>query len=186
MAQVASSEEKRLSADDVWKIVFSGTLEQEYEAGKIATEQFYETFCRETQTRPDFDALSAAASEIFSLNVSMKPVLAALARAHHPLGLLSNTNEIHWRYVSSGRYSLIPEAFDVVALSFELGCVKPEPAIFRRAVELAGVQPEEIFYVDDTPEHVAAAKEIGIDGVVYTSTPLLVQELRARGIRLNY
>ena len=63
---------------------------------------------------------------------------------------------------------------------------KPEPAIFQAAAKLAGVPPNEIFFVDDTLGHVEGAKAAGIDAVQYTSTPALVAELRARGVAFNH
>ena len=64
--------------------------------------------------------------------------------------------------------------------------MKPEEKIFRAAIEKAGVPPAEIFYVDDTPGHVKAARALGIDAVVYTSTASLAADLRKRGVEINY
>ena len=46
--------------------------------------------------------------------------------------------------------------------------------------------PQEIFYCDDLPANVAAARRVGFDAVQYTETPELVAELRSRGVRFNY
>jgi HAD superfamily hydrolase (TIGR01509 family) len=72
------------------------------------------------------------------------------------------------------------------ALSYRIGACKPDVAIFRRAAELAGQRPQDIFFTDDLAENVAGAKAAGFDAVQYTSTPQLVAELRQRGIRFNY
>ena len=116
----------------------------------------------------------------------MKAVLSHLAAAGHRLGLLSNTCDVHWNYLAHGRYSMIPEIFHVVALSNRIGAVKPEPKIYQAAAELAGVAPSEIFFTDDMPGHVAAARTAGFDAVQYTTTPAIVAELRKRGVRINY
>jgi len=173
-------------ADVVWEVVFAGDLELRYEAGEIGDREFYEIFCRETSSRPDFDALLHAGSEIFEPNVSIFPVVAALMQAGYRLGILSNTCPGHWNYCSRGRYSLLNKGFEVFALSYELGACKPSPKIFRAAAELVGVPPEEIFFVDDIPGHVAAARQFGIDAVQYTTTARLVADLRARGLEFNY
>ena len=73
----------------------------------------------------------------------------------------------------------------MLALSFRLGTMKPRPEIFEKAAELAGVPPRDIFYTDDRPEHVAAARQAGYDAVQYTTTPELLTELRRRGIAMN-
>ena len=63
---------------------------------------------------------------------------------------------MHWDYFADGRYSMIPDIFDVVTLSFRVGAMKPDPKIYAAAAEAAHVRPEEIFFMDDTAGHVAA------------------------------
>jgi HAD superfamily hydrolase (TIGR01493 family) len=181
MGLVAGVSEQR-----VWQVVFESDLELRYEAGEIGDREFYDIFCRQTDTRADFDALLRAGSEIFTPNVSIFPVVAALDSAGYRMGILSNTCPGHWAYCSAGRYLLIDLAFDVHALSYQIGACKPSPKIFAAAAELAGVAPQEIFFVDDTAGHVAAARAAGFDAVGYTSAPALAAELRRRGLEFNY
>jgi hypothetical protein len=61
MGEVAGVPEQQ-----VWDLVFAGDLELRYEAGEVDDRQFFEIFCRETGTRPDYDALHLAGSEIFT------------------------------------------------------------------------------------------------------------------------
>jgi FMN phosphatase YigB (HAD superfamily) len=58
--------------------------------------------------------------------------------------------------------------------------------VFAGAAELAGVAPGEIFFVDDTAGHVAAARSAGFDAVQYTTTQALAADLRSRGLEFNY
>jgi HAD superfamily hydrolase (TIGR01509 family) len=50
---------------------------------------------------------------------------------------------------------------DEFILSFEVGAVKPEPEIFRTAVERLGVDPAETLMVGDSDEADGAARAIG-------------------------
>lgn len=175
-----------VSEDQVWNLVFASDLELRYEAGELDDRQFYEVVCAETRSRPDFDALITAASAIFTPNVSMLPVLAALHDAGYRMGILSNTCGGHWRYCTDGRYRLLNDAFEVYALSYELKACKPDPRIFTGAAKLAGVPPQEIFFVDDMPDNVRGAREAGFDAVQYTTTAQFVDDLRQRGVQFNY
>lgn len=166
------------------RALFESPLQRDYESGRVTTRQFYESFCCETGTRPDFDALLQAASDIFELNASMIPVVAHLYRGGWRLGLLSNTCECHWEHCHR-RFRMLSELFDVHALSFRIGAAKPEPAIFHAAADLAGVAPHEVFFTDDIPGHVEGARAVGFDAVPYATTPRLVADLRHRGVRLN-
>ncbi len=181
MAEVAG-----ISDAQVRSLLFDTGLQRRYELGEISTREFYDEFCQRTGTRPDFQTLCVAGSEMFEINVGVKAIIGQLRRAGHRLGLLSNTCAMHWDYYASGRYALIPEAFEVLALSYRLGAMKPDPAIFSRAAELAKVAPEEIFFTDDLPQHVEAARQSGFDAVQYTSVPALVDALRTRGVQFNF
>jgi FMN phosphatase YigB (HAD superfamily) len=166
--------------------VISGDgLLRQYESGRLSDREFYEEFCVKTGSRPSFDAMATAASEIFDLNLPMLPLVTQVRQAGYPIGILSNTCTIHWDYCAR-HYRIVTEGFDVYALSFRIGAVKPEAAIFHAAAELAGVRPEEIFFVDDLPGHVAGARAVGFDAVQFTTAAALADELRKRGIRFNY
>jgi len=55
-------------------------------------------------------------------------------------------------------------AFDRVFLSFEIGAMKPDPAIYRAALDqLDGVRPDRVVFVDDQPSYCAGAASVGLD-----------------------
>ena len=170
----------------MWAVAFESDVMERHESGKLDGPAVFELLCQRFGSRPDYDEFSLAASHIFTLNVSMMPILGHLSHAGYRLGLLSNINDLHWQFICHSHYALIPSVFDVLALSFEIGAVKPSPHIFESAAQLAGVAPDEIFYTDDIAGHIAGAKQVGFDAVQYTSTPELVEELRKRGIEINY
>jgi HAD superfamily hydrolase (TIGR01509 family) len=170
-----------VAAARVKEVVFGSHLQERYERGEITTGEFYEAFCQWTGTKADCAALTLAASDIFSLNTSMLPVIGQLAAAGRRLGILSNTCAGHWEHCL-GRYPLLRETFSVYALSYELKAAKPDPEIYRKAATLARLSPEEIFYTDDILLNVEGARAAGFDAVHYTSTPQLIRELHHRGL----
>ncbi|HWC88135.1 MAG TPA: HAD family phosphatase [Pirellulales bacterium] len=170
----------------VWDFVFAGGLNARIDAGTLTTDELYELVCQEFGCRPPLEKLALAGSEIFELNYSMNAVLGRLASAGYRLGLLSNTSDLHWKYLTNDRYWLIPDAFEQWVLSYRVGLMKPDPRIYQLAARQAGVEPHEVFYVDDLAVNVAGAREAGLDAVQYTTTPALVEELYRRGIRINY
>jgi FMN phosphatase YigB (HAD superfamily) len=157
-----------------------------YERGELNDEQFYAEFCRLTGSQPDMAALLQADSDIFTLNMELLPLVAHLEDSLIPLGVLSNISPSHWRQVASGRYRILPSAFQQLALSYEIGVQKPDEKIYRRATELAGVPTERIFFIDDIAKNVAAARHFGWDAVQYTTPDALQQELLRRGVHCNF
>ena len=175
-----------VSADLIWQTVFESTLEQRYESGEISDQQFYDEFCEAVGSKPDYDALLLAGSDIFTVNLPMVPLVGQLRAGGHRLGILSNTCSAHWNYCVKRRFCLVSRMYEAYALSFEIGACKPSPQIYFAAAKLAGVEPNEVFFVDDFPANVQGAREAGFDAVQYTSVPALAAALTERGIRSNY
>jgi putative hydrolase of the HAD superfamily len=72
-----------------------------------------------------------------------------------------------------GRY------FDALVVSWELGVLKPDPAIYRAALDRLGVAPGEALFVDDRPENVAGAEAVGMRAMLFAGDAS-VPELRRR------
>ncbi|WP_030944063.1 HAD-IA family hydrolase [Streptomyces sp. NRRL S-646] len=54
--------------------------------------------------------------------------------------------------------------FEAYAISAVLGCRKPDPRMYRHASDALGLRAAECVFVDDDPELVAAAIELGCSG----------------------
>ena len=67
--------------------------------------------------------------------------------------------------------------FDDLLFSCRLGAVKPDPTVFVRALDIAGVTPGEAVFIDDKAENVAAARELGINGIRFSGAVALGVEL---------
>jgi putative hydrolase of the HAD superfamily len=155
------------------------------ERGEIGWPDYHAWFSRQTGTRSDPARLARAASDIFTLNVAMLPVIAGLERAGCRVGILSNTCVPHWEFLRSCRYAVLPGNFSRIVLSHEVGAVKPEPGIYATAAKLAGVDAERIFFTDDIPAHVDAARAAGWQAEVFTSAAALIDALDRRGLKLG-
>ena len=166
-------------------LVQESDLSEALERGRIDWPEFHREFSRRTQTRSDPAALAHAASDMFTLKIDMLPVIAGLERAGCRIGILSNTCDIHWRHLLAKRHSVLPGNFVVTVLSHEVGLLKPEAAIYELATRLAGTAPEQIFFCDDIPAHVVAARATGWDAEVFTSAAMLADALDRRGINLG-
>jgi HAD superfamily hydrolase (TIGR01509 family) len=76
-----------------------------------------------------------------------------------PLGLLSNTNPIHFQYCL--QWFPILQHFPSRFLSYQLKAVKPEPEIFARVREQVPFPPSAVLYIDDLVENIDAARSAG-------------------------
>jgi HAD superfamily hydrolase (TIGR01509 family) len=82
------------------------------------------------------------------------PVLRALRAAGVRVALVSNIG-FDLRPMATGLG--IADLVDAYALSYEVGACKPEPAIFRAALDRLGATPEEALMVGDTAADAGAA-----------------------------
>ena len=80
-------------------------------------------------------------------------------------GILSNTQTSHVRLMQGMGFL---HEFAPVILSCEVGLRKPEPAIFRYALQRLALPAHQVAYVDDVPEYVAAATTLGLQTVLHT------------------
>jgi len=101
--------------------------------------------------------------------------VAALAQKVR-LVLLSNTNALHWDFLRPRLPAL--QYFDRCLVSHELGLVKPEPAIYEKALEAGGAPAERTAFFDDIPAYVEAASSLGIHGRVFTTAEAFDAQLR--------
>jgi putative hydrolase of the HAD superfamily len=75
----------------------------------------------------------------------------------------------------------LADAFEPLVLSAEVGLAKPDPRIFRLALERAQVEPSQAAFVDDFPENVEAAAALGMRPVLF-QTPKQAQDEVVRWI----
>jgi FMN phosphatase YigB (HAD superfamily) len=63
-----------------------------------------------------------------------------------------------------------------------LRLVKPDPAIYRYALDKLGTLPEEALFIDDRQENVDTAIETGMKGLVFSTVERLRADLVATGL----
>jgi putative hydrolase of the HAD superfamily len=61
--------------------------------------------------------------------------------------------------------------FDEVVISSEIGYTKPDPEAYIITAERLGVTLQECLFTDDRPDYIAAARQCGMQGIVYESFP---------------
>ncbi len=76
-----------------------------------------------------------------------------------PIGCLSNTNALHWEHQTS-RWPMLG-TFNIRFLSFELGVVKPDAAIFEAVADRLPVSRDRVLFLDDVALNSDAARSSG-------------------------
>ena len=97
-----------------------------------------------------------------------------------PLALLSNAPPTHSRAIGSQPW-MQPFAGHAF-FSADLAMIKPSPDIFRHVVTALDAQPNDIVFVDDRADNVAAAAAVGMRTIHFTDAAGLRRDLKAAGV----
>jgi putative hydrolase of the HAD superfamily len=96
--------------------------------------------------------------------------------------LLSNS----WGTGIYARATRVMGVFDANVISGEVGLRKPDPAIYRLALERIGLAAEQCVFLDDLPFNLPPAEELGMAAVHHVGPEQTLPELeRLFGIRLG-
>lgn len=169
-----------VSEDEIWEAFFISDLERAYTRGEISSEEFYRKMNERFPSKLDFAAFAHLWNDIFTENHDMNDLLTRL-RKHYPLYLISNTNDLHFEYVRR-KFSVLHH-FVRCFPSHQVGHRKPDRMMFEHVLSEIKLRPEETIFIDDVPEFVASAQNLGICGVQFKSRAQLEEDLRRLGIR---
>jgi HAD superfamily hydrolase (TIGR01509 family) len=111
-----------------------------------------------------------------TLNAELAEYFAGL-RPRYKVGIISNSF-VGAREREQERYGF-EDMCDCIVYSHEVGIKKPDRRIYEMACERLGVQPSEMIFLDDWPQAIDAAREVGIHGVVFKDTVQAIADIQA-------
>lgn len=109
-------------------------------------------------------------------------ILAAVRQAGYPLAALSNWSAETFPLMQA-RYDFLGW-FDLVVLSGEERCVKPDPRIYQILLQRLKRPASACIFIDDSEKNVVAARHLGIEAIHFQTPARLRESLMERGIRL--
>jgi len=131
-----------------------------YEPRRFSRDEFFDFVLSQSKILPD----------------GALPILKEISAGnHYMVGALNNeareTNEFRF-----GKFEL-RHYFKVAFSSCYVGLRKPEPAIYRRALDILGRLPCRTLFIDDREENVAGARAEGMKAIRFTCAEALREEL---------
>jgi putative hydrolase of the HAD superfamily len=152
----------------------------EFCRGQITGGQWHEFIAQTFHLSMPYDQFRRFWADIFWKN---EPMFALAGRLCGPYRsyLLSNTEEIHLPWCLE-KFPLGP-LLDGMILSYELGAMKPERAIFERGLARFGLSAAECVLIDDLPANLDGARAVGIATVRCESAAQVERDLAALGVR---
>ena len=129
------------------------------EAGLIDPESYANWALKIFESDATLPQFYQAWQQIFTTNEPMWRCVRQLASNNHSLILISNINAIHcpWIFTAYPEFSY----FKHKILSFKVGFLKPEFAIYQYAIKTYQLNPVSTIYIDDQPQNIASGKALG-------------------------
>jgi putative hydrolase of the HAD superfamily len=136
-----------------------------YEPRSFSREEFFDFMLEQSQLLKD--GAMEILKEISASNGCMVGALNNEAR---------ETNEFRFGKFDLRRY------FKVALSSCYMGLRKPEPAMYRRALDILGTPPQRILFIDDREENVAGGAAAGMTAIQFKGEMALRMELGRMGV----
>ncbi len=145
-----------------------------YESGRMTTSEFIPAFLERAglrMTREEFITCWAG----FFIPIPFTRALIRSLRPEYRLGLLSNTNPLHFDHViePTDVYPL----FEAVTLSYEVGAMKPDARLYHDILQKLDIGAEQCIYIDDLKTNVEAAEALGMHGIHFTDEKTVAQQI---------
>lgn len=98
-----------------------------------------------------------------------------------PLHAITNWSAETWP-TGLKTHPRLGEVFGTIIVSGQEGIMKPDPRIFERLCERAGVSASDCIFIDDSERNVVGAKACGFDAIQFQNAEYLRNELVSRGV----
>lgn len=148
-------------------------LDAQVDLGRIDNHEYCERLS--TLTGEPAERVRAEISSGWAADRALLDLIGDLRREYRT-ALLSNAGESEIELIyRDGVYGL----FDVITVSYKVGVMKPDPAIYHCCLDQLGVMAERAVFVDDSPVNLEAAKRLGLRTIAYPTFGTVPTELRA-------
>ena len=153
----------------------SNSLFKAYERGEINVSSFANIFCAEFNIQDDKETFCRNYESLVLHEIDGVATIIKYWEKRLPLYALSNNNPLLWKGIQ--RCCNILDCFSEVFLSHETGLLKPETKAFQSALNAIDCRPEEVIFVDDNPECISAARELGFPSVRFVDATTATKKI---------
>jgi putative hydrolase of the HAD superfamily len=154
-----------------------------YEEGKLSLDEYLHrvVFYQDRSFSPEeFKAFIYAQSQPFPEMISLMQAL----KSQYGLQVAAVSNEGRELSVYRVQQFKLGTFIDFFVSSCFVHYRKPDADIYRIALDIAQVSPEQVIYIDDRPMFVEVAQSLGIKGVIHKGVQTTCKALEDLGISL--
>jgi putative hydrolase of the HAD superfamily len=152
-----------------------------YEEGKLSLDEYLKrvVFYQEREfSREEFKAFMYAQSQPFPEMIGLMRAL----KSQHGLQVAAVSNEGRELSVYRVQQFKLGSIIDFFVSSCFVHYRKPDADIYRIALDIAQVSPEQVIYIDDRPMFVEVAQSLEINGIIHTGVETTRKALEGLGL----
>jgi epoxide hydrolase-like predicted phosphatase len=175
--RMRQAERLGLTREALVYLVFDSEMGQKAQLGAVSAKELLEYVCQAVHL-PVEEAANFE-QEFFAgdrLDVDLVNYIRSL-RTRYRTGIISNA----WddvRSMINERWKMA-DAFDQIVLSAEVKIGKPDPRVFKLALENLGVAPEEAVFIDDFAHNIEGARAVGMHAIQFQTAEQIRADLDA-------
>lgn len=159
---------------------FPERIVRDYETGRISDYEFYTSMSRGMSLACSYSEFFKGWNKMFIEPVDgIDGILKSLSKRYRLLAL-SNTSPSHIEYLTK-KFGFFNYFLNLIT-SYELGFLKPDSRIYKKAEEKYFPREKPLLYIDDLHENVAAARKAGWPAYRFENTNKLKAILRDKYI----
>lgn len=172
-----------LSPREIWSALEKDPLWKDWQEGRISPRDWHLHVSKRLGSTLNFEQFV----EVWNRALEPQPIhkdefLEKLARRYR-LAVLSNTDPLHVAHMET-TYGFL-RLFPARIYSCRVGASKPDPIIYKEALEACKVRAQEAVYVDDIPSYAQAAGRLGMRGIVFETPERLLDSFGGLGIDIT-
>jgi len=156
--------------------VFANSLFIDFNKGLINAREFYEALSRRYNLQVDFTTFKHQWCNVFTEIPGMEKLVKTLS-GKYVVGLLSDTDPLHWEYCL--HHFPFLHMFAAPTLSFNIGRVKPDAGCYQAAANNVNTPVEHCLFIDDRPDNVQGAIAAGMKAVRFSGSEALRHQLKS-------
>lgn len=170
------AERLNMEYDDLVRLVFDSETGRKASVGALTTEEHWAAVAK--RLRQPESEIKKMRDEFFGGDMLDRRLIQWIRslRGKYKTGLISNAWDDLRGHLTKEK---IIDIFDVIAISAEVGLVKPEAGIYQYALQQAGVPANEALLVDDFPANIEGCEKIGMRGILFGEAEETLEQLKA-------
>jgi 2-haloacid dehalogenase len=178
--------ERLIGDDQTLEAFLRDVVTPEWHFQHDAGRPFAETSAELIARFPEHEPLIAAWGPRFNESIGapidgMHALVVELDAANVPLYAITNFSGEFWPPFRAREAALFDRFRDVM-VSGDEKLVKPDAAIYRRALERFGLEPGDAVFIDDNRDNVAGAEAVGMAAIHFSDATALRRDLAGWGL----